>query len=75
MLDSLIVHAAGWRRSLHVQCAATAQHRRNAGSEGRHPTEARGRFFNTGNAFNVKLPPVPDHSFVAEPRLALDPAT
>jgi gentisate 1,2-dioxygenase len=37
--------------------------------------EARGRFFNTGNAFNVQLPAVPDHSFTAEPRKALDPAT
>lgn len=37
--------------------------------------EARGRFFNTGNGFNVQLPPVPDHIFTDEPRLALDPAT
>jgi hypothetical protein len=29
--------------------------------------QARGRFFNTGNAFNVQLPPVPDHLFTAEP--------
>ncbi len=36
--------------------------------------EARGRFFNTGNAFNVQLPPVPDHIFTEEPVLALDPA-
>jgi hypothetical protein len=27
--------------------------------------EARGRFFNTGNGFNVQLPPVPDHTFTA----------
>jgi gentisate 1,2-dioxygenase len=39
------------------------------------PAEARGRFFNTGNAFNVKLPPVPDRIFTEEPRAALDPAT
>ncbi len=39
------------------------------------PAQARGRFFNTGNAFNVKLPPVPDHIFTAEPLKALDPAT
>lgn len=39
------------------------------------PAQARGRFFNTGNAFNVKLPPVPDHLFTAEPLQALDPAT
>ncbi len=36
--------------------------------------QARGRFFNTGNAFNVQLPPVPDHLFVAEPNAAMDPA-
>ncbi len=37
--------------------------------------EARGRFFNAGNAFNVQLPPVADRSFIVEPRKALDPAT
>ncbi len=37
--------------------------------------QARGRFFNTGNAFNVQLPPVPDRSFTVEPNKALDPAT
>jgi gentisate 1,2-dioxygenase len=37
--------------------------------------QARGRFFNTGNAFNVQLPPVPDMAFAAEPARALDPAT
>ena len=37
--------------------------------------EARGRFFNTGNGFNVQLPPVPDHIFTDEPAKALDPAT
>ncbi len=41
----------------------------------RTPAEARGRFFNTGNGFDVKLPPVPDHIFTDEPALALDPAT
>ena len=35
--------------------------------------QARGRFFNTGNAFNVQLPPVPDHLFTTEPLAALDP--
>jgi gentisate 1,2-dioxygenase len=35
---------------------------------------ARARFFNSANAFNVKLPPVPDHSFTAEPAQMLDPA-
>lgn len=42
----------------------------------RDPTtaaQARGRFFNTGNAFNVQLPAVPDHLFTAEPVAALDP--
>jgi gentisate 1,2-dioxygenase len=33
------------------------------------------RYFNTGNAFNIKLPPVPDHVFTAEPQRALDPDT
>ena len=37
--------------------------------------EARGRFFNTGNAFNIVNPPVPDHAFTEEPRRALDEAT
>ena len=37
--------------------------------------EARARFFNSGNAFMVVAPPVPDHSFVDEPARALDPAT
>ena len=39
------------------------------------PAQARGRFFNTGNAFNVKLPVVPDHIFTAEPQRATDKAT
>ncbi|MEO6835544.1 MAG: NAD(P)-binding domain-containing protein, partial [Candidatus Tumulicola sp.] len=39
------------------------------------PAEARGRFFNTGNAFNIKLPPVPDRIFTDEACTALDPAT
>jgi gentisate 1,2-dioxygenase len=39
------------------------------------PAEARGRFFNTGNGFNVQLPPVPDRIFTAEPVKALDPET
>ena len=33
--------------------------------------EARARFFNTGNAFNLPLPRVPDESFIAEPARAL----
>ncbi len=41
----------------------------------RSSAEARGRFFNTGNAFNIVNPPVPDHAFVEEPRRALDDAT
>jgi gentisate 1,2-dioxygenase len=39
------------------------------------PAEARGRFFNTGNGFNVQLPPVPDQIFSREPAIALDPVT
>jgi len=41
----------------------------------RTEAEARARFFNTGNAFDVKLPPVPDRGFTAEPARALDPAS
>jgi gentisate 1,2-dioxygenase len=41
----------------------------------RSEAEARGRFFNTGNAFNIVNPPVPDHAFAEEPRRALDDAT
>mgnify|MGYP003346723126 CR=1 FL=1 len=41
----------------------------------RSDAEARGRFFNTGNGFDVRNPPVPDHLFVDEARRALDPAT
>ena len=37
--------------------------------------QGRARFFNSGNAFDVKLPPVPDHAFVDEPVRALDPDT
>jgi gentisate 1,2-dioxygenase len=39
------------------------------------PAQSRGRFFNTGNAFNLQLSPVPDHCFIAEPTKAFDPAT
>jgi gentisate 1,2-dioxygenase len=37
--------------------------------------QGRGRFFNTGNGFNVQLPPVPDHLFTSEPAAALAPET
>ncbi len=33
--------------------------------------EARARYFNSGNAFNIKLPPVPGRVFVDEPAAAL----
>lgn len=39
------------------------------------PAEARARFFNPGNAFDIQLPAVPDHVFTAEPARALDAAT
>ena len=32
--------------------------------------QARSRFFNSGNAFNIKLPPVPDMAFTDEPSKA-----
>ena len=35
------------------------------------PAASRARFFNSGNAFNLKLPPVPDHAFTDEPARAL----
>lgn len=41
----------------------------------RSAAEARARYFNTGNAFNVLLPPVPDHTFTDEPARALHPQT
>jgi gentisate 1,2-dioxygenase len=41
----------------------------------RTKAEVRARYFNTGNAFDVRLSPVPDHSFTGEPARALDPAT
>ena len=37
--------------------------------------EARARYFNTGNAFNLLLPRVPEESFTAEPAKALHPDT
>jgi gentisate 1,2-dioxygenase len=37
--------------------------------------ERRARFFNSGNAFDVHLPAVPDATFTKEPEQALDPAT
>ena len=37
------------------------------------PAEARARYFNTANAFDMKLPPVPDAVFTEEPARALDP--
>ena len=37
--------------------------------------EKRALYFNTGNAFNLKLPVVPDISFTDEPARALDPKT
>ncbi len=35
------------------------------------PSEARGRYFNSANAFNLVLPPVPDAVFVTEPAASL----
>ncbi len=39
------------------------------------PAEERALYFNTGNAFNLKLTEVPDVSFTDEPARALDPRT
>jgi len=48
-----------------------AQHAANPGDA----AGARARFFNSGNAFNIKLPPVPGHIFVQEPARALADTT
>lgn len=37
--------------------------------------ERRARYFNSGNAFNVRLPEVPNAVFVNQPHQAMDPAT
>lgn len=37
------------------------------------PAAARARYFNSGNAFNVRLSPVPDMAFTEEPAQALAP--
>ena len=47
------------------------QHARNPTTQ----AEARARYFNTGNAFNVILPDVPNAVFADEPARALDAAT
>ena len=36
------------------------------------PAGERARFFNSGNAFNIQLPPVPDHVFTEERDRVLD---
>jgi gentisate 1,2-dioxygenase len=41
----------------------------------RSKAQARALYFNTGNAFNLQLPRVPDDSFTAEPAKALDAHT
>ncbi|CAG2153142.1 cupin domain-containing protein [Cupriavidus numazuensis] len=41
----------------------------------RSKAEARARYFNSGNAFNVKLSPIPGDSFTEEAALALHPDT
>ena len=41
----------------------------------RNAAEGRALYYNTGNAFNVKLPEVPEDSFIDEPARALDPRT
>jgi hypothetical protein len=39
------------------------------------PAQRRALFFNSGNAFDVKLPGVPGMAFVDEPATALNPET
>ena len=47
------------------------------GEPGRDETDyaGRARWFHSGNAFNLKLPPVPRHIFLAERDRAFDPAS
>lgn len=44
-------------------------------SDPRSAAQRRALYFNTGNAFDLHWPPVPDASFEDEPARALDPAT
>ncbi len=46
-----------------------------AATQPANEAQARARFFNTGNAFNVILPPVPDMAFTDEPTRALSSQT
>lgn len=39
------------------------------------PAQSRARFFNPGNAFDIRLPEVPDHIFTDEPRRAMAAGT
>ncbi|MBH67791.1 MAG: hypothetical protein CMM58_05505 [Rhodospirillaceae bacterium] len=48
-----------------------AQHAKHPGSR----AEERARYFNTGNAFNMELPSVPNAVFTKEPEEALSPDT
>lgn len=48
-----------------------AQQADNPGS----PAEARARYFNSGNAFNIQLPDVPNAVFTEEPTQAMDAAS
>ena len=47
------------------------QYAANPGTE----AEVRARYFNTGNAFNIQLPNVPNAVFTEEPRLAFSKET
>lgn len=44
-------------------------------AEPANAAQARARYFNSGNAFNIKLPPVPRRIFTEAAAQALDPAT
>jgi gentisate 1,2-dioxygenase len=44
-------------------------------SSAESPYAARARYFDSGNAFALKYPPIPCHQFLAERDQALDPAT
>lgn len=67
--------AASTEASPRRRVASIAELAGQRASDPKSAAEQRAVYFNTGNAFDVKLPPVPDASFVDEPALALSPDT
>ena len=61
--------------SLSLERPATADLAGEPPSTAESPYTARARYFDSGNAFALKYPPIPCHQFLAERDRALDPAT